>query len=93
MKKKNLTFEHRKIIQTMVENGHKPAEIAKYVGYSVSTIYRELKKVLEEGDSYHAAKAHSITTVNMMRHPLQSPSDDTINLVEQKLNEDWSPEH
>ena len=92
MKKKNLTFEHRKIIQTMVENGHKPAEIAKYVGYSVSTIYRELKKVLEEGDSYHAAKAHSITTVNMMRHPLQSPSDDTINLVEQKLKEDWSPE-
>ena len=54
----------------MVENGHKPAEIAKYIGYSVSTIYRELQKVLEEGDSYHAAKAHSITTVNMMRQGL-----------------------
>lgn len=90
--KKNLTFEHRKIIQTMVENGHKPAEIAKYIGYSVSTIYRELKKVLEEGDSYHAAKAHSITTINMMRQPLQSPSDETVDLVEQKLKQDWSPE-
>ena len=81
--KKNLTFEHRKIIQTMVENGHKPFEIANYIGCSVSTIYRELKKVLEEGDSYHAVKAHSMTTVNMMRHPLQSPSDETVDLVEQ----------
>ena len=90
--KKNLTFEDRIQIQTMVENDHKPSEIAKYIGYSVSTIYRELKKVLDEGGSYHAAKAHSITTINMMRTSVQSPSDATIDLVEAKIKEDWSPE-
>jgi len=90
--KKNLTFEHRIKIQTMLENSHKPSEIATYIGCAVSTIYREIKKVLNEGDSYHAATANSIATINMMRESVQSPSDATIDLVEEKLKEDWSPE-
>jgi IS30 family transposase len=65
MKKyKQLSQEQRYIIAHMVKQNLSKAEIAKEIGCSASTIYRELKRNCIAGvhggrGSYHASKAHN----------------------------------
>jgi IS30 family transposase len=87
----NLQIEHRIQIQTMLDNNHKAKEIALYVGCHISTIYREVKRVLGFS-SYDAQGSQTAISTNMVRDNKRSPSDDLVKLIDSKLTDDqWSP--
>ncbi len=87
----NLTIEHRIQVQTMLDNMHKAKEIAFYVGCHISTIYREIKRVLRFS-SYDVQASQSAVSTNMIRENQRSPSDALVKLIDSKLtDEQWSP--
>lgn len=63
-KRKRLTLEDRKLIEEHLKNGGRPRRIAELLGFSFSSIYRELRK---NGGvrNYSAEKAHQ-TYLNML---------------------------
>lgn len=87
----NLTIEHRIQVQTMLDNMHKAKEIAFYVGCHISTIYREIKRVLRFS-SYDVQASQSTVSTNMIRENQRSPSDALVKLIDSQLtDEQWSP--
>ena len=87
----NLTIEHRIQVQTMLDNMHKAKEIAFYVGCYISTIYREIKRVLRFS-SYDVQASQSTVSTNMIRENQRSPSDALVKLIDSQLtDEQWSP--
>jgi IS30 family transposase len=88
----NLKLEHRIIIQTMKYYGHKISEIADYIGCAVSTIYRELKKLVGESDNYDAHIANAIVSNSMIRESKQAPSEDVIEMVDDHIRKEFSPD-
>lgn len=58
MKKKRLVYEDRKVIERMLEENCKKAEIAIFLNCSRATIYRELNRGLDlDTGKYSAEKA------------------------------------
>ena len=89
--KRNLSHEDRVKIQMMLDNNIKIDEIAEYVGFHRSSIYRELNRF--PGKSYNHIKAHQHMKSSMTRPNTRVPTPKMIVVIESKLiNEQWRPE-
>ena len=88
----NLNLADRIKLETLVDQGKRVTEIAKYFNRHKTTIYRELGKSQENG-RYNANYANSLTKENLSNGRHQGPEDATIKVVESKiLTDQWSPE-
>lgn len=90
---KQLTQEQRYHIQALLKTGHTQTEIAEEVKVHKSTISREIKRNKQPNNLYRAKTAniwarkrrfHSKKAVKMTLELIQ--------IIEEKLKEDWSPE-
>ena len=89
----NLTIHERVKIEALHSNGHKPKEIASYLGRHRSSIYRELGRHVDADGLYSCAKATVQAKLNMTRILPNTLSIDLVSLVEEKIvNDQWSPE-
>ena len=88
----NLELADRIKLETLVDQGTKVIEIAKYLKCHKTTIYRELGKSQPDGH-YSAHFANSLTKTNLSIGRYQGPEEETIKLIEAKiLRSQWSPE-
>ncbi len=91
---KHLTLEERIKMEALLGAGVKADQIAKQLGRSRSTIYRELQRGQRHSQTYSAKLCQDSSRQNMWRNQAsKAPPDSIIKIVEEKiLNEQWSPE-
>ena len=86
----HLTFEERCKICILFQGEHSPAEIAKQLKRHRSVISREINRNRTQ-DGYDERLAHQAAQNRRFRKPVKMTAD-IQNLVEEKLNQQWSPE-
>ncbi len=92
MKKyKQLTLEQRYQIHALLKAGHTQAEIAGIIGKHKSTVSRELRRNLS-ARGYRPEFANLRARERIVGRVRRRITDRTWREVEQKLNQQWSPE-
>jgi transposase, IS30 family len=93
MKYRQITREERYIIAAMRKDGKSTADIAKSIGKSRSTIYRELQRNLGTSWGYNPSRAQERTNERRRKARRVSWfSEYKWKLVEDKIRSEWSPE-
>jgi transposase, IS30 family len=94
MKYRQLTSEQRSQIFALLQNKVSKKEIARIVGCSLSTIYRELKRNSTDKGNYLWDKAHAKAMERRKRTTSNSSKDPAIvwEALDLLKEEDWSPE-
>jgi IS30 family transposase len=86
-----LTMEQRYGIYSLIKTGHSQAEIATVIGVHKSTISRELRR--NHGDrGYRYQQAHRKANDRRKGKVPLRIDQETWNLIESLIEEDWSPE-
>lgn len=86
----HLTFAERCKISILFQDGDSPTEIAKQLKRDRSVISREIHRNRTQ-DGYDERLAHQAAQNRRFRKPVKMTAD-VQNLVEEKLNQQWSPE-
>lgn len=90
---KQLTFEQRYAIESMLKSGSGKGVIAKSIGVSKSTVYRKVTRNKQPRGTYRAQYAHILADERKREgHYKQKLSDSMISLIKARLKEKWSPE-
>jgi IS30 family transposase len=94
MKYHQLTSEQRSQIFALLQNKVSKKEIARIVGCSLSTLYRELKRNSTDKGNYLWNKAHAQAMERRKRTTSNSSKDPAIvwEALDLLKEEDWSPE-
>jgi transposase, IS30 family len=88
---KQLTQEIRYAISAMKQAGHNQQEISKIVGYSPSTISRELNRN-KSAEGYDHKIAEALSLSRRQGKSKERISSDTWSFIEILLQDEWSPE-
>ena len=86
-----MNLGERKIMQSLLREGHSFSQIARLLGRSPSTISREYKKFSTK-KGYNYRESHKITVDNYRRNPLKIINNDFLRrFIHEKLRLYWSP--
>ena len=90
----HLTFSERNVIWAFHLQGHGPSDIARVLGRSRSTIYRELKRNRDYDGSYSPATAQAMTHARRRARVVRPKTDKAplMLYVAERLERRWSPE-
>ena len=90
---KQLTFEQRYTIETMLKQNISKVLIARTIGRSLSTLYRELKRNKRLYGAYRAAYAQMLADERKREGHYKTVFSEAMKiLIKEKLDDQWSPE-
>ena len=91
---KQLNYEQRYAIETMLKSKQSKYKIATAIGISESTLYRELKRNSKKPGSYRSGYAQMLSDERNKEGHYKKRLDDTmIRIIKDKLTtQQWSPE-